>query len=101
MGTGTKNYTLTTMSTQSDLRKQVERQAQRMKKAEREQSTLLGQTTYIGTLGLLFILPLIAGAYLGQWLDNLAAGYSTRWTVSLIVVGVFVGALNVYLFIKE
>jgi ATP synthase protein I len=85
----------------NDLRKQVERQAQRMKKAERERPTLIGQTIYIGTLGLLFVLPVIGGAYLGQWLDNMVTGYSVRWTVSLIVTGVFVGALNVYLFIKE
>ncbi|HDY82571.1 MAG TPA: AtpZ/AtpI family protein [Halieaceae bacterium] len=85
----------------NDLRKQVERQARRMKKAERERPTLIGQTVYIGTLGLLLVLPVIGGAYLGQWLDSLVTGYSVRWTVSLILVGVFVGALNVYLFIKE
>lgn len=79
---------------------QVERQVRRMKKAERERPTLFGQTVYIGTLGLLFVLPVIGGAYLGQWLDSLAAGYSVRWTVSLILVGVVVGALNSYLYIK-
>ena len=85
----------------NDLRKQVERQARRMKKAERERPTLVGLTVYIGTLGLLFVLPVIGGAYLGQWLDSLAAGYSVHWTVSLILAGVMLGALNVYLFIKE
>jgi len=84
-----------------DLKKQVERQARRMKKAEHERDTLIGQTVYIGTLGLLFVLPVVGGAYLGQWVDSLAAGYSIRWTVSLILLGVIVGALNVYLFIKE
>lgn len=85
----------------NDLRKQVERQARRMKKAERERPTLIGQTIYMGTLGMLFVLPVIGGAYLGKWLDTLVAGYSVRWTVSLILLGVFVGALNSYLFIKE
>ncbi len=89
------------MAAPNDLRKQVERQAQRMKKAENERSTLIGQTVYIGTLGLLFVLPLVGGAYLGYWLDSLASEYSFRWTVSLIIAGVMVGALNVYLFIKE
>jgi ATP synthase protein I len=84
----------------SDLRTQVERQVRRMKKAERERPTLIGQTVYIGTLGLLFVLPVIGGAYLGEWLDSLAAGYSVHWTVSLILIGVVVGALNSYLFIK-
>ena len=72
-----------------------------MKKAERERPTVVGQTVYIGTLGLLFVLPVVGGAYLGNWLDSLAAGYSSRWTVSLILVVVMVGALNVYLFIRE
>jgi len=84
-----------------DLRKQVERQVWRMKKAERERQTLIGQTVYIGTLGLVFVLPVILGAYLGQWLDSLVTGYSIRWTVSLILVGVMVGAINVYLLIRE
>ena len=89
------------MPQSDDLRKQVERQARRMKKAEHERPTLIGQTVYIGTLGLLFVLPMIGGAYLGNWLDSLAEGYSARWTVSLILVGIVVGVLNVYLFIKE
>jgi ATP synthase protein I len=84
-----------------ELRKQVERQAKRMEKAERDRPTLIGQTVYVGTLGLLFVLPVIGGAYLGQWLDSLAPEYSTRWTLSLILLGIFVGALNVYLFIRE
>ena len=88
------------MSQSEDLRKQVERQVLRMEKAERERPTLIAQTVYIGTLGLLFVLPVIGGAYLGKWLDSLAAGYSVRWTVSLILVGVFVGTMNSYLFIK-
>jgi ATP synthase protein I len=101
MGNGTNGVRLTVMADLDDLRKQVERQAQRIKKAERDRPTLIGQTVYIGTLGLLFVLPVIGGAYLGQWLDSLASGYSVRWTVSLILSGVFVGALNVYLYIKE
>lgn len=89
------------MPQSDELRKQVERQVRRMKKAEREKPTLLGQTVYIGTLGLIFVLPVVGGAYLGQWLDSLVTDYSSRWTVSLILVGVMVGAINVYLFIRE
>ncbi|RLB78546.1 MAG: F0F1 ATP synthase subunit [Deltaproteobacteria bacterium] len=89
------------MKLQNDLGKQARRQAQRMKKAEQERPTLLGQTVYMGTLGLLFILPMVGGAYLGRWLDSLVTGYSVRWTMSLIFVGIMIGAINVYLFIKE
>lgn len=89
------------MAQLDELRKQVERQARRMEKAERERPTLISQTIYIGTLGLLFVIPVIGGAYLGRWLDSMVSGYSIRWTVSLILVGVFVGGLNVYLFVRE
>jgi len=84
-----------------ELRKRVERQAQRMKKAERERSNLMSQTIFIGTLGLVFVLPVVGGAYLGNWLDRLVAGYSIRWTVSLILLGVIMGMFNVYFLIRE
>ena len=86
---------------EDELRKKVASQAMRMKQADRERPTLMAQTVYVGTLGLLFVLPAVVGAYLGRWLDSLLAGYSMRWTLSLIVVGVVVGGVNVYLFIRE
>ena len=89
------------MSNNKKLKQQIERQALRMKQAEKDQPTLMSQTVYIGTLGLLFILPIIGGAYLGNWLDEMRQGYSVFWTVSLLVLGFVVGALNVYLFIRE
>jgi len=89
------------MNFKKQLKNDVEKQAKRMKKAEQERSTILSQTVYIGTLGLLFVVPVIAGAYLGAWLDSLIQGYSFRWTLSMLFLGVVVGAMNVYLFIKE
>lgn len=82
------------------LKHQVEQQARRMQQAERERSSLLALSVYLGTLALLLALPVVVGAYLGNWLDSLVQGYSVRWTVGLIVIGVAVGALNVYLFVK-
>lgn len=89
------------METGEELRKAVERQAKRMRKAEHERPTLIGQTVFLGTLGLLFVLPVVGGAYLGIWLDSLVSGYSTRWTMSLILLGIFIGGLNVYFFVRE
>jgi ATP synthase protein I len=80
---------------------EVERQAKRIRKAEREKPTIVGQTIYLGTLGLVFVLPVVAGAYLGRWLDGMAEGYSLRWTLSLILLGVFTGGLNVYFLLRE
>jgi ATP synthase protein I len=89
------------MSKLDELKNKIDRQAYRMKKAENERHTLVGQTIYIGTLGLVFVLPVVGGAYLGYWIDSLLDGYSVRWTLSLILLGVMVGAVNVYLLIKE
>jgi ATP synthase protein I len=72
-----------------------------MEKAQRERATLLSQTVYIGVLGLVFVLPVVAGAYLGRWLDGLAAGYSIRWTLSMLFIGVVIGAVNVFLLVRE
>lgn len=83
------------------LQQRIDEQVRRLQKAERERPTLLAQTTYIGTLGLLLVLPVVAGAYLGRWLDSLMAGYSLRWTLSMIFLGLVVGGVNVYLYVRE
>ena len=86
---------------ETQLKKQIEQQAKRIKKADQEKSTLLAQTVYTGVLGLLLVLPIIAGAYIGNWLDSLMDYYSIRWTMGMIMLGVIIGAINVYLFIVE
>jgi len=83
------------------LRQSVEKQVKRMRRADRERPSLMAQSVYLGTLTLLFVLPVIVGAYLGNWLDNKVQGYSTHWTLGLIFLGLCIGMLNVYLFIRE
>ena len=83
------------------LRRSVEKQVKRMRRAEKERPTLLSQSVFMGTLALLFVLPVIFGAYLGNWLDGMAQGYSIRWTIGLIFVGLIVGIINVYMYIRE
>lgn len=89
------------MNDTARLRKQIEKQAERMKRAEHDQPTLLSQTVYTGVLGLMIVLPIIAGAYAGHWLDGLSPEYSVRWTIGMILLGVIIGAFNVYFFIRE
>lgn len=89
------------MNSDRGLQRQIERQAARMRKAEHERRGIIGQTAYLGTLGLLLILPVVGGAYLGTWLDSRAAGYSTQWTVSLILLGIGIGVINIYLFTRD
>ena len=83
------------------LGKQVDIRVKRLQKAEQERPTLLAQTVYLGVLGLIFVLPVVGGAYLGLWLDGLQEGYSVRWTLGMILLGLVVGAINVWLYIRE
>lgn len=89
------------MKNHQQLKQQVEQQARRMKQAEEEKHTLLAQTTYLGTLGVVLVLPIIVGAYLGDWLDSRLPGFSVNWTTSLIILGVFIGAINAWLMIRR
>lgn len=89
------------MNDRNKLIDQTRRDVQHLNERERRPATLIGIIFYGGTLGLLFVVPIVGGAYLGRWLDSLAAGYSVRWTVSLIVLGVIIGGYNVYRFVKD
>lgn len=88
------------MNDRQRLRQEVEKQVKRMKQAERERDTLMAQTVFLGTLGLVFVLPIILGLYLGLWLDEKSAGYSEHWTLSLLFLGILIGAVNVYLLVR-
>lgn len=88
------------MTGERKLRNHVERRIRRKEKIERDRPNLFAQTIYLGTLGLVFVLPVVGGAYLGHWLDSLVPGYSLRWTLSLLFLGLIVGALNVYFLIR-
>ena len=90
-----------TTDNHDQLKREVAKQVQRMKRAEQDRPTLLAQSIYLGTLGLLFVVPVVVGAYVGRWVDDWYEGYSIRWTLSLIILGVIVGAVNAYQFVKD
>jgi len=83
------------------LQRAIERQARRIAQADRDRPTLLAQTVFLGTLALLFVLPIVGGAYLGHWIDTHQAGYSYRWTMIGLVGGLLLGAANVYAYIRK
>jgi ATP synthase protein I len=89
------------MTTDPKWRDAVQTDAQRLQQAERDRPGLLRQTLYLGTLGLVFVLPLIAATYAGHWIDQRLPGYSVRGTLSGIFIGLALGATNVYLLTRE
>jgi ATP synthase protein I len=89
------------MDPQQQLKQNIQRQARRIKKAERERDSLLAETGYLGTVGLLFVIPMVAGAYLGHWLDVRGGHYSAHWILPCLLLGIVIGAINVYLFLRS
>lgn len=89
------------MKQNEKLKQTLKSDISRLEKSEKDKKTIMSQTIYLGTVGVIFILPVIIGAYTGVWLDNKLKGFSFSWTISLIFLGVVVGAINVYFFIKE
>jgi ATP synthase protein I len=83
------------------LKHSIETQAERMARADRDRHTLLAQTAFLGILGLLFVLPLVVGAYVGHWFDTQQPGYSYRWTMAGLAAGLLMGGINVYLYIRK
>jgi len=81
------------------LKGSVEKGVARLRKAERERPSLASYTVYLGTLGLLIALPVVGGAYLGMWQDGMFGTYFI--TLAAISLGVAVGAVNAYLFVKR
>jgi len=92
---------MTILPSGEKLRKEIEKDVIKRQKGERERSTLMAQTVYLGTVGIIIVLPIVAGAYLGSWLDQQLTGFSFSWTISLIIIGVFVGCTNAFIFIRR
>jgi ATP synthase protein I len=88
------------MTQRDEFRESVERDSERQKKGEQHRAGFFGMLLYGGTLGLLLVLPIVGGAYLGRWLDSLSETFVTRWTVSCIVLGVAAGVWNVYWYLR-
>ncbi|MCL5260531.1 MAG: AtpZ/AtpI family protein [Gammaproteobacteria bacterium] len=83
------------------LQEKMRKSIKKLDAEKKDRQTIFAQTIYLGTIGIIFILPIITGAYLGVWLDNKLHGYSVSWTISLIFLGIIIGAVNIYLFIRE
>lgn len=67
---------------------------------EGSQSKFLAMISLASELGFSISLPIAGGAILGQFLDN---KFHTlpRMTLSLIFFGLFIGAANIYIIMKE
>jgi len=69
---------------------------------EEKEKNIWAALSYIGSVSVIFLLPVVAGAYIGWWLDGRYSVGKISWTITGILVGIFVGIYNVYhLFYKR
>ena len=81
-----------------DFSRKIEKAAEELKKARREKSGFLFYASRIGIGGWLLALPIVAGAYLGNYLDReFAMGVS--WSLTFIILGTAAGVFNVWYFL--
>ncbi len=88
------------MAHHEEFKQSVQRDSERQKKGEQQRAGFFGLLLYGGTLGLLMIIPIVGGAYLGSWLDSLSESFGTRWTVSCIILGVAAGIWNIVWYLR-
>jgi ATP synthase protein I len=75
---------------------EIEKSAKELMKARKEK-TFWHYASIIGVGGWLFVIPIIAGAYLGRYLDKrFVVGIS--WTITFIIIGIAAGIYNFWFF---
>ena len=73
----------------------IEKSAMNLQKAKREKSHFWHWASLIGMGGWLFVIPVVAGAYFGRYLDRShASGIS--WTMTFIILGIAAGIFNLW-----
>jgi ATP synthase protein I len=83
------------------LQEEVERKAERRLRARREEAR--SAWFWLGMFGLVgwsIAIPTIIGVALGVWIDRRWPG-PVSWALTLLIVGVAIGCLNAWYWIKQ
>ncbi len=83
------------------LRKEIHTAVKKRNRHKQQGKSILAQSVFLGTIGGIIVIPIVAGAYIGLWLDRHMEGFSFSWTLTLIVIGVVIGTFNAIYFVKE
>ena len=82
-------------------RTDVARKAERRRQAEREERrSIWFSLGLFGIVGWSVAVPTLAGIALGVWLDSRFPG-RISWTLTLLFVGITVGCLNAWYWVKQ
>jgi len=83
------------------LQEEVERKAERKLRARREEErTAWFWLGMFGLVGWSIAIPTLIGVGLGVWIDRRWPG-PVSWTLTLLIMGVAIGCLNAWYWIKQ
>lgn len=85
---------------EKDFPRQIEKSARELLKARGEKGGFWHYASVIGVGGWLFALPVVAGAYLGRYLDGRLGG-GISWTLTFIILGIAAGIYNLWYFLMR
>jgi ATP synthase protein I len=80
--------------TQDRFSREVESSGRKLLEARRSRPQVWRYAALLGGGGWLLVVPVVAGAYLGRWLDGRHVGGGQSWTLTLILIGIGIGIYN-------
>ena len=75
----------------------IDKSAKEFLEARKEKSSFWRYAYIIGVGGWLFVIPVVAGAYLGHYLDKKMHG-DISWSLTFIIIGIAIGIYNIWYF---
>lgn len=81
-------------------RKRIEDSVRSYKISKSQRREFWRHVSRVTVAGWLFVIPVVAGAYLGRYLDKKFIT-DISWTITFIIIGITVGIYNVWHFIHE
>ncbi len=79
----------------ADFFREIKKKIERMR--ERREESLWHTLTYVGSVSVVLLFPVVLGAYLGWLLDGQYRAGKISWTITFILLGLMVGIYNVYI----
>ncbi len=79
----------------ADFFREIKKKIERMR--ERREESLWHTLTYVGSVSVVLLFPVVLGAYLGWFLDGKYRAGRISWTITFILLGLMVGIYNVYI----
>jgi ATP synthase protein I len=87
-------------SPEKKIKKKIQSDVEKKIKAKAEQDDIMFGLGVFGIIGWSISIPTLLGIFLGIYLDDtFSMGFS--WTLTLLFVGVIVGCLNAWYWIKQ